>query len=168
MQILSSKYRTWPRNIQTLSKEQYGAHPLSKMPPRSKTAESALQGLRGAPNSNIYSVAKKHHVNYKTLSSAWSRIKVAKVQPKQYFSLSEHEMDCLEEGVKREYSIRGPLTTDNVIKLAVKNRKSDFKTYPSRTWMKNNIYSDVTWCHIHIYNNKHTSGGCPARVSSTP
>ena len=48
--------------------------------------------------------------------------------------------------MKKEYSLRGPLTTDKVIKLAhaiaAKNRNSEFQTYPSKTWLKNNIYSD--------------------------
>ena len=70
------------------------------MPPRNSSTDSALQELRETPNANVYKIAKKHEVKYKTLSSAWSRIKDAKVEPKQFFSLSKLEMDSLCEDIK--------------------------------------------------------------------
>ena len=53
------------------------------MPPCNSSTDSALQELRETPNANVYKIAKKHEVKYKTLSSAWSRIKDAKVEPKK-------------------------------------------------------------------------------------
>jgi hypothetical protein len=66
---------------------------------------------------------------------------------------------------KKEYSLRGPLTTDKVIKLAhaiaVKNPNSDFKTYPSKTWLKNDIYCDEKL-------TKYTEGKKIVMKSETP
>ena len=61
MQIFSRKYGTWPRNIQTLSKKQFDAHPyleqcLHVIPPLILRFKSFY---RETPNVNVYKIAKK-------------------------------------------------------------------------------------------------------------